>query len=463
MRMGRDWPDMFRVVHGEGHPYLWYIILKAAFDLFGTKLVLPVAGFVIGVAAVAVLVFRGPFRIGVLALMIFSMHLGFEYVVMARNYGMAGLAMLVIAWLWPRIRDSLWLGVLLLVLCNTNVPAIFMAGGLFLYRILELWSEERRLSAPEWRLLAANGLLMLAGVLLCFLAVYPPANDSASSTNAKPLTIINILAALFTSSRSFIDIGFGHKSLFGQLAVWLSLLVFFRRPKALIAALAAMLTLKLFSQFVYPGYYRHAAQFFILTFALLWIEGRKRLPSDDELAEPDLIRTIGLSFFSILMLMQTVSYVHGPVRGTLQGSPYSEAGELAAILKRPEFAKSWLLIDPDTMGEAVAFQIDRPYWLTRQNHPATVTPLALNSDKHLTLDRLIEEAAYLHAKSGKPVIIALGLPLKSTPPGQYDVMYADYTVITPENVARFRAATRPVAELRHAWNDENYDVYVYPR
>jgi hypothetical protein len=311
--------------------------------------------------------------------------------------------------------------------------------------------------------LAANGLLMLAGVLLCFLAVYPPANDSASSTNAKPLTIINILAALFTSSRSFIDIGFGRKSMVGQVVVWLSLLVFIRRPKALLAALAAFITFKLFCQFVYPGYYRHAAQFFVLMISLLWITGFDRSAGEAEAGKPDVVRTIGVNAFLLLLLTQSLLYLKEPVRGTLAGEPASEAAELGAILNRPEFAGSVLMIDPDSMGDAIVYQTGRPYWLTRQNRLGTVTPFDLKADHNLTLDRLVEEAAMVHQKSGKPVLIALALPLNAAPPGTYDVMYHDYTVITPDSVSRFLAATRPIAELRRSRNDENYDVYVYPR
>ena len=149
--MGGSWPDMFRTVQGEGHPYLWYILLRAGHDLFGAPEVLRVTGLVIGIAAVALLVLRGPFRMGMLALLIFSLHLGFEYTVLARNYGISALIMLVIAAFWPQIRDSLWLGVLLLLLCNTNVPSVFLAGSFAFYRMIELYEAQPSLKAAEWR------------------------------------------------------------------------------------------------------------------------------------------------------------------------------------------------------------------------------------------------------------------------------------------------------------------------
>jgi hypothetical protein len=47
--------------------------------------------------------------------------------------------------------------------------------------------------------------------------------------------------------------------------------------------------------------------------------------------------------------------------------------------------------------------------------------------------------------------------------GRHDVMYGNTTTFTRENVARFRSATRHVADLRDAYGDENYTVYRYPR
>jgi hypothetical protein len=122
-----------------------------------------------------------------------------------------------------------------------------------------------------------------------------------------------------------------------------------------------------------------------------------------------------------------------------------------------------LMIDPDTMGESVAFQTGKPFWLIRQHRPGTVVPLLRTGNKDLTLDRLLQQAAELQAQTNKPVVIALALPIDDLPAGSYDQMFRDYTRLTPEGVARFKAATRKVATLREGGGDEQYDVYVYPR
>ena len=465
MLMGDGWAGMFRTVQGEGHPFLWYVLLRVGWDLFGVPEVLRVTGLVIGVAAVALLVLRGPFRLAMLAVLIFSLHLGFEYTVLARNYGISALLMLAIAAWWQRLRDSLWLGVLLALLCNTNVPSVFVAGSLLVYRLLEIWDEQRRvdLNSAQWRRLISNGLLLGLGALLCFLAVYPPVNDAAASAASAPLTPINLLGALFTPERSFIAIGFGRGSMVGQLVLYASLLIFIDRPRALLTAIAALLSLKLFFFFVYPGYYRHSALFFVLMIALAWIEADKGWVREWKQDPPRPVLWIGSTAFALLMVMQTTRYLHYPIGNLVLGRPYSHAADLAAILARPEFAGATLMIDPDTMGESVAYQTGRPFWLIRQNRPGTVTPLALSGNKQLTLDRLLEQAAEVRARTARPVVIALNLPLNEINSGSHDMMYEDYTQLTPDSVARFRASTRMVASLRKGGGDEEYDVYVFPR
>jgi hypothetical protein len=460
---GENWAEMFRIVQGEGHPYAWYILLRAGHDLFGAPEVLRITGLLVGIAAAALLVFRGPFRIGLLALVVFSMHLGFEYTVLARNYGISTLIMLGIAASWARIRDTAWLGILLLLLCNTNVPGVFLAGSLAFYRLLELAEVQRDWRAPEWRRYLVNCLLLLLGALLCFLAVYPPANDAAASSAALPFTFSNLFGALFTAERSFMAIGFPRSSLTGSLMVILSLLIFVDRRKALATALLALVCLKLFFFFVYPGFYRHSALFFILMLALGWIEAEKGWLKAWKAERPRPVLLVGLTAFMMLMVLQTVRYVSDPLGNLINDRPYSHAADLAAILERPEYRGSMLMIDPDAMGEAVAYQTGRPYWLIRQDRPGRITPFSTSGNKRLTLHGLLEQAEAVRQRTGRPVIIALWLDFERADSGSFDVMYRDYTVLTPASIARFEGATRKIARLRGGGGDEEYDVYVYPR
>jgi hypothetical protein len=457
--MGEDVAGMLRAAQGEGHPFLWYLILRAGYALTGAREVLPAAGLMIGATAVGLLLLKAPFRLPFLALLVFSKHLGFEYTVISRNYGLTALLLFVIAASWARVRDSLWLGVLLLLLANTNVPSVILAGALFFYRLLELCAEERNLRTASWKRLAINGVLLGLGVLLCFVAVYPPANEAAAVTSANPITIANILWAPFDNTRSFVQL-IPPAALRGQSFLFLGLLFFLRSPRALAALISAFVLLKCFFFLVYPGYYRHSALFLILVICLAWIEAERKRDRTSEQPIQLLAMAGGWSLL-VLFACQTLLFFAGPVKGALQGRPTSHAADLARILDRPEVRGGFLMIDPDTMGESVAYQTGRPFWLIRQDRPGLVAPLLLTGNRSVTLDGLLAQADQVHRRTGQPVVIALFLPLERE--GKYDVMFRDYTILTPEAVARFRAITRPLASLRSSTLGENYDVYLYPR
>src|SRR5206468_5744344 len=102
--------EMLRNVHGEGHPALWYLILRGGHDLLPYREVLPIAGALIGIAAMAILAFLSPFRTIIIAAVLFSFYGAFEYVAMARNYGISALVMFALAAAYPRVRSGLWFG-----------------------------------------------------------------------------------------------------------------------------------------------------------------------------------------------------------------------------------------------------------------------------------------------------------------------------------------------------------------
>src|SRR5262249_22591977 len=77
------------LLHGEGHPALWYLLLRGTFDVFGTYSVLPVTSAVIASIGVAIFVWRAPFPLWWKPLFVFSGLPLFEYSVMARNYGLS--------------------------------------------------------------------------------------------------------------------------------------------------------------------------------------------------------------------------------------------------------------------------------------------------------------------------------------------------------------------------------------
>src|SRR6516165_10644318 len=47
-------------IQGEGHPALWYILLRGFYDILGTQMVLPLVSILVAAAAVIIFLWRAP-------------------------------------------------------------------------------------------------------------------------------------------------------------------------------------------------------------------------------------------------------------------------------------------------------------------------------------------------------------------------------------------------------------------
>jgi hypothetical protein len=453
---GSNIVQMLHSVHGEGHPALWYLILRGAHDVFPYREVLPVAGAIFGIGAMALVAFFSPFRFIIIALILFSGYGAFEYVVIARNYGIAALVMLGIAALYGRIRNTLWLGVILLILCNTNVPSCILAAGFLLFRFVEMLTDGSTPGRRDWLIFAGNALLAAIGAILCFLTVYPTFNDAAVSSNFSDLSAAKIGAALLDSTR-----GFSHL-LLGPAVVAISCLAFVRKPAALCAAIAGFLILKLFFYFIYESFFRHEILYLIFLLSLLWMTANGAGGTWRERwwmrVEP-----IGSWSFVALLAVQTVTLVN-PVRDRLKGIPYGPAADVAKLLKQPALSGAIVMGDPDTMLESLPYYVDNPLWMLRQQRFGKVVRLTEYARRQQTLDDVLADADRLHRQTGHPIVFLSHVPLRRDKSERMGVMYDYQTILTPEAVKRFSSSTRHIASLRESrLSDENYDVYVYPR
>ena len=90
---GDDLLAMLRGLRGEGHPAVWYLMLRGAYAAANTPLVLPMVSLLVAMTAAALLAWRSPFAWPFIALFLLGRMSLYEYSVMARNYGISMLLM----------------------------------------------------------------------------------------------------------------------------------------------------------------------------------------------------------------------------------------------------------------------------------------------------------------------------------------------------------------------------------
>jgi len=125
----------FTYLHYEGHPILWYALLRflslAGVSYTGMHWV---AG-AIGVAGTAFFLFLSPFPKYLKVLLPFTYFLLFQYVVVARSYVFAPLLFYLIAWQWK--KSPLLVALFLGLLANVEMHAAVLSGGLSLVYCIE--------------------------------------------------------------------------------------------------------------------------------------------------------------------------------------------------------------------------------------------------------------------------------------------------------------------------------------
>ena len=454
---GANTAEMLRITHGEGHPALWYLLLRGAHNLFPFREVLPVLGALIGIAAMAILVFFAPFRTAVIGLMLFSLYGAFEYVVVARNYAIATLLMFAIAALYPRIRNSLWLGGMLVLLSNTNVPSVILAACFLLFRLVEMLTSGSRPGKREWLVFAGNSILALAGAWLVFKMVYPTFNDAALSPHYG-LSVGRLLGGLVDRKSGFTDIGLG----FGAIVLPLACIGLIARPAAVCAALAGFIGMKEFFYLIYPSSYRHDVLYLCFLIALYWMVFRGAGGTWREKPWMKTAERLGILVFLALLVVQT-GKLFVPIKLALEGTPFSRSRDVGRLLDQPALRNAIVMADPDTMLEPLPYYADNPLYFLRRQDFGKVAQLSNKARKLLTLDDVLSDAKRLHRQTGRPILFLSHLELTPTTTLRQTMMYNDETLVTPDAARRFLLETRMIARLRPSGTDENYDVFVYPR
>ena len=142
---------MLRGLHGEGHPALWYLLLRTFHGIAGSRLdALPLIAMAIAIAAAWLIVWRSPFPRPLIGLILASHFFIYDFSVMARNYGIGMLILFALAVAYPRCRGrGVALGALLFLLANCNVIATILAGAFLIFWFVEIFWKRRVRTGPR--------------------------------------------------------------------------------------------------------------------------------------------------------------------------------------------------------------------------------------------------------------------------------------------------------------------------
>ena len=470
-----DLVSMIESLRGEGHPALWYLLLRGGYFLAGSPAVLWIISLGIAAAAALLLVLRAPFGWPLLALLLLSRVFIFEYSVMARNYGIGMLLMFLFAACYRTYRDrAMVLGFLLFLLANTHVLCALLVGAFLLFWSIDVVIRHGvRWTAPVKTFLL-NATIAAVGVIVCFITVYPPSADLIPAGLQKSIEFKQIASAVIEPSRNFEVLsglrywemmGLGQ---FGTIVMSLVLVGstfgLVRSPGAFIAALGSLIGFSLFFVIVYPDHYRQEALWFIFLVTMYWIVHKGGAPSD----HPRLVSRPMLwasRFGLILMVLLVTAQFMGGLRAVAdlyENVQQSRSRDLSQLIKsRPDLNNAVIIADPDYLLEALPYYIDNPLCFMRERKFGKVVSFTRAAQLNLTLDDVLNVAKQLNQEGGRPVIILMAQRLD---PAQSAVTYQESynwsLSVTSEQLRRFLASAQLLARFAPARSDESYDVYL---
>ena len=467
---GKSVGEMLAGLRGEGHPAIWYLLLRGAHSISGAREALPAVAAMVAAAASALLAFRSPFRPAVIALILFGAFALHEYAVMARNYGISMLLLFAFVDRYPEWRDrGILLGVLLALLCNTNVHSVILAAGLLVFWFAEITSEEGLAWTRKHRLFLANAAIAGLGVAACLITVYPSVHDAVAPARPLAHPVREFLVALWPGG-SFSTLptpllpATPLGDLFGSVLLLGAILGLLQRPGALLSSLFVLVVFSLLFRFVYPGSYRHETLFLVYLVAAYWLVLGGRgggWPARCRLGRRAAgAAAAGAGTFILLLALQVL--VSATIVGAaLRGVPESRVRDLAAFLERRQLSDAILIADPDVLLEPLPYYAPNDTYLLREQRFGSVVRFTRGARLHLTLDALLKDARALQAASGRPIVILLQhrLDTKTLPPVVHHTYVQTFSA-TEESIARFDTATSKLASFAPAQSDESYDLYL---
>lgn len=190
-------------IHGNGHPALWFLLLRGLFAIFHKVWVLPLASFLVAATAVWLFLFKSPFSLRFKILFLCSNFALYEYVVMARNYGISMLFMFILAMIVTSKKfKEKFTGPCLFILCNTNILSVIISMSYSGSVILNAIRDKTIRTYKVRKFLHKVALWNFAGALVCFLTIYPTFDTDAEKTASQIFNISN-LRNVFWVSGSF--------------------------------------------------------------------------------------------------------------------------------------------------------------------------------------------------------------------------------------------------------------------
>lgn len=450
----------------EGHPLVWYLILRLGFQIVHSTLILKFAAITIAFIAIFQFYRFAPFYSWFKVLFLFTFLPLYEYSVMARNYGISMMFFFSIACFYSQRNERpVLVSVLLITLAHTNIHSAILAFFLTAFWFIDLFYEEKRISWPKTgRLMLFFFTLVILGLVLAVLTVLPDKNSIV--LQGPPLKVRELLVALWECVKhpgGPYDIIFHGIPGWGRdLLMWIFGIGLLVRPAAAVILIGGIVCVGTFFSIGYAGVLRHQGLVFIFIITIYWIVLREF--SHRQVSG----RLLGSIFKSVVyVILPAIFLIH--IAGSFQKIHRDLTQDMSSskafgkfIKDNSQFGDAIIIGEPDMRLESLPYYVSNRIYVPREGRFQNFVRLTSRNRQELSLGELLETARSLKVKEKKPVIIALGHfdLLNQNPPYSRYESYNKKFSWTEQELHDFNDSTTKLVEFKQDVENERYEVYL---
>jgi hypothetical protein len=473
-----SWGQLLTDLRAEGHPILWYVVLRVGYGLTHSHLVLPAAGIIVAIGTAYVILRYAPFPVWLRVLALFGAFLGYELSVVSRNYGIGVLFMLLACIAYSSRREKPWLLALMIALtANTSVHAAMASLVLIAFWLTDLFDSETRPAILSHDGIA-SAVFALIGVALA-LATARPTPDMAWAFSSSKLDIGAVLRSVLIDPGKgligyrgasiaaaaelpwrlvHIDAMVAARIIVNACLAWLAWNL--RGSwRGLVALLITIIGFEIFFRNVYTAGLRHEGIVLFLIFSICWMAVVRSKNSTT------IARRIALGLLPLFVVQSAALPVMAVRYIRYQESNSEEYGKF--IRGNPAYRNAILIGEPDFMMESMPYYVPNRIYMPRQGefHYRVYFDNGARRTGVLSLDRLVAISDSIACANQVPVLLAIGypefdnVPQGSTHPLKKGTLFRWDSASWESLHLRQPDGRHPVGTFPYATTDEIYRIY----
>ncbi len=435
----------------EGHPILWYLLLKLAYSIFPNTIVLKLVAILIGILSGWLFIFHFKIPNLLKRLYLFSSMMYWENTIMCRNYGISSLLIIMFSIVYERKMIVTAL-MLLALLVQTNVIGLIVSICLFFFVLYDCYYNEIKLSRSH----ITMGIIPFIASILLFYYLSKP----SSISNVSNFQFVSLTALLLQLAKAMVPGNIMPKILEGQLVLSIVILLllalyFFKNKFYIFLFYCAFVMIHFIDVNVYDIDARHLGVFLMFIIFLF-----HRLYNESKNTETEFYRKINWIeerifyplVFTILVIVN-IAMCYNDYK-----SDISSSKEFAHYIHTHKIYRDAVIIsEPDYNVESLPYYLDNPIYFPRENKFGKYSSFTKRNRDSISLNNIVQFRDIIQKVKPTRVLLII----KDFDTTNKDKVH-NFHVYVPKKMSYTISDLRrmyKIKDFQSSTGDENYTLY----